>query len=429
MYLFIKELSPNLFFITFLVLLYQFWTRNKEYSNKTKGVFVFAFSTLGVLLCMTFSIHVNNNFIFDLRYIPLIIGGLYGGPFIAVGLSLVSIAYRFYLGTGAGFYATIVVLLPVVVLMVLTYKRFQIMNTMERITFSVILSLIAAVAAVSISEIMNPINLLNTEAWLGYIIAYMVGGWVTSKIVEDTIHHELVQKQLIRNEKLEAVSHLASSISHEVRNPLTTSRGFMQLLREEDVPERYINYIDISIAEMDRAEAIIRDYLTFAKPLPEKIETFQVKVELQRALDVIQPLANMNNVIIRSHLCNGMIKGEKSRFQQCFVNLFKNAIEAMPNGGELTVHTDVEGSTMTIFIADTGIGMTEEQVSRLGEPYFSTKGMKGTGLGMMVVYRIIESMNGVIEVESKVGKGTCFMLQLPVRESNVQTNNIKKDVS
>lgn len=424
MYWFVKELTPNLFFIIFLVLLYQFWFRNRDCTNQVKGWGIFIISSIAILLCMSFSIKVNPFFIFDLRYVPLIIGGLYGGPLITIGLALVTIAYRFYLGGGVGFQATILVVLTIMFIVLLIRKWFHALNSMERTSFSVILTLLTAIGAATISEIMNTRLLLNTEAWSGYIVAYMIGSWLTVKIVEDVLRHELVEKQLIRNEKLEAVSHLASSISHEVRNPLTTSRGFMQLLREEDVPERLKNYIDIAIDEMDRAEAIIRDYLTFAKPSPEKIEIFQVKDELKRALDVIRPLANMNNVMIHSQFCDGEIKGEQSKFQQCFINLFKNAIEAMPNGGELSVVTEVEESYMTILIRDSGIGMTDEQLSRLGEPYFSTKELKGTGLGMMVVYRIIESMNGMIEVESKVGKGTCFILRIPLKTNTTRSSEM-----
>lgn len=366
---------------------------------------------------------------FDLRYIPLIFGGLYGGPLITVGLSLVIITFRLYLGSGVGFIATVFVVCIIMVVILFIRKWFHSLKSIERTSFSVILTLLTAIAAATVSEIMNSRILLDTQAWSGYIVAYMIGAWLTSKIVEDVLRHDLVEKQLIRNEKLEAVSHLASSISHEVRNPLTTSRGFMQLLREEDVPDRLKNYIDIAIEEMDRAEEIIRDYLTFAKPSPEKVENFQVKEELKRALDVVRPLANMNNVIIHSNFCDGEINGEVSRFQQCFINLYKNAIEAMPNGGDLSVFTEVKNYNMTIIIADSGIGMTEAQLSRLGEPYFSTKGMKGTGLGMMVVYRIIESMNGMIEVESKIGRGTCFIIRFPLMLKPNKVNSMDSDKS
>src|SRR5690606_15181647 len=114
---------------------------------------------------------------------------------------------------------------------------------------------------------------------------------------------------------------------------------------------------------------------------------------------------------------------------QCFVNLMKNAIEAMPNGGILSVYsTVVNGKSVVIRIKDTGIGMDDKQLSRLGEPYFSTKDIKGTGLGMMVVYRIIESMNGFIEVESEVGKGTCFTITLPLKKEFREKKKLKKEV-
>jgi len=180
---------------------------------------------------------------------------------------------------------------------------------------------------------------------------------------------------------------------------------------------------------IDRAAGIIQDYLTFAKPSMEKVEILQIKDELKRALDVMQPLANMNNVKVQSVLMEGLIKAERSRLQQCFVNLMKNAIEAMPNGGVLSVYsTVIDEKIVVIRIRDTGIGMDTNQLSRLGEPYFSTKDIKGTGLGMMVVYRIIESMNGFIEVESEVGKGTCFTITLPLKKEAKEKVSLQRKV-
>ena len=173
----------------------------------------------------------------------------------------------------------------------------------------------------------------------------------------------------------------------------------------------------MAIEEIYRAEAIITDYLTFAKPSPEQVEKLNVKAEIERVIDVLRPFANMNSVEIRSSLIPFHVFGERDKFQQCLLNIMKNSIEAMPNGGTLDVYVSIGQDEVLIRITDTGIGMTKEQIERLGEPYFTTKGMKGTGLGMMVVYRIIESMGGSIEIISEVNKGTEISLSLPLAKA------------
>lgn len=417
MFEFIKDIATNLFFILFLVFLYQYWSEKRDWSRPIKQIAVFLFGALGIILCMKFTIPANNGLVFDLRYIPFIIGGLYGGPLVTIGLYLILFILRLSIGGMVGILITAIITTLITVFILSIHKLFTTWTSIEKISFATTLGTYSVLIIAVMTVLISPESGMDQNNWIAYIVAYLVGTWISTKIVEDIRQHELLQRKLIRNEKLEAVSHLASSISHEVRNPLTTSRGFMQLLGEQDVPEHCKEYIKISIEEIDRAAGIIQDYLTFAKPSPEKVEILQSKDELKWAIDVLQPLANMNNVKIQSLLMEGSIKGERSRLQQCLVNLMKNAIEAMPNGGLLSVNsTVVSDKIVVIRIRDTGIGMDEKQLSRLGEPYFSTKEIKGTGLGMMVVYRIIESMNGFIEVESEIGKGTCFTITLPLKK-------------
>ncbi len=429
MFEFIRDIATNLFFIMFLVFLYQYWSEKRDWSRQIKQIAVFLFGALSIILCMKFTIPTNTGFVFDLRYIPFIIGGLYGGPLVTIGLYLIMFIIRLSIGGMVGIIITTTISTLIAIVMLSIHKLFTTWGSNKKISFATTLGTYSALIVAVMTVLISPGAGLDQRDWITYIAGYLVGTWISTKVVEDIRQHELLQRKLIRNEKLEAVSHLASSISHEVRNPLTTSRGFMQLLSEQDVPDHCKEYIKISIEEIDRAAGIIQDYLTFAKPSPEKVEILQIKDELKRALDVMQPLANMNNVKVQSVLMEGLIKAERSRLQQCFVNLMKNAIEAMPNGGVLSVYSTVIDEKMVVIrIRDTGIGMDANQLSRLGEPYFSTKDIKGTGLGMMVVYRIIESMNGFIEVESEVGKGTCFTIALPLKKEAKEKISLKREV-
>ncbi|RSK26660.1 two-component sensor histidine kinase [Bacillus sp. HMF5848] len=414
LYTFIMDLAANLFFILFCVLLFQFWVEKKDLSVQDRKNSILILTCVAIVLCMSFPIKISNNFIFDLRHVPIVIGGLYGGPYVLAGIMPTAIIYRYLLG-GDGFYASLLIYAIEIIVLLLSYHKYQHKTPTNRMTFAVIFTFVIATTVAFIVEYSSNQPLLGINYWLIYIFGNTLGMLITVKMIEAVLSHMQMRHQLIRNEKLEAVSQLASSISHEVRNPLTTSRGFMQLLLDSDLAEDQKNYIKISIDEMDRAEHIIRDYLTFAKPTVSKLEQVSIDIELKKALDIIKPLANMNNVTTIEKLEPAIIIGEKALFQQCFINLFKNGIEAMEKGGTLTVNSTITiNGTIRITITDTGIGMTQLQLQRLGEPYYTTKGMKGTGLGMMVVYRIIHSLNGTIDVKSAPGSGTTFTIELPI---------------
>jgi two-component system sporulation sensor kinase B len=164
---------------------------------------------------------------------------------------------------------------------------------------------------------------------------------------------------------------------------------------------------------MDRAESIIRDYLTYAKPSPENVEILDTKKVIEEVVHMMEPFANMHGVNMITDVKETILSGNKGLFQQALVNIIKNGIEAMPKGGKLEIEDMSDISSSKIVIKDEGVGMTEVQKVRLGEPYFTTKEIKGTGLGMMVVYRIIETMGGKIKIDSELGKGTSVTLVFP----------------
>ncbi|HWO77725.1 MAG TPA: ATP-binding protein [Bacillus sp. (in: firmicutes)] len=251
-------------------------------------------------------------------------------------------------------------------------------------------------------------------------------------IFQDFTEKKRTEELARKSEKLEIVSHLAASISHEVRNPLTVAKGFMQMFYEDLTEDSKKQLWGIAIQELDRAAEIINDYLMFAKPAIENKEIINIRHELQHAVNIVTPLANMNTVQIHLPLRNdedSFILGDRQKLQQCLINVLKNGIEAMPNGGELQILLHQHHSDLQIDIHDSGKGMTQEQINRLGEPYFTTK-EKGTGLGMMVSFSIVKGMNGSINVTSEPQKGTCFSIKLPlhqkVGEPNVNATSKEK---
>jgi len=190
------------------------------------------------------------------------------------------------------------------------------------------------------------------------------------------------------------------------------------MLKDPTIPEEKRQfYLDTAIDELDRAEVILKDYLSFSKPQHHRVSILNVKSEIEKSLELLSPYANHNSVKVIKNLAEGLyINGDAAKFQQCLLNILKNGIEAMPNGGSLTVHAKQSATSQNIRIdiEDTGIGMSTSQMAKLGEPYFSTKKEKGTGLGMMVAFKILKEMNGYVDSSSEVNKGTRFTLRFPL---------------
>jgi two-component system sporulation sensor kinase B len=226
----------------------------------------------------------------------------------------------------------------------------------------------------------------------------------------------ILREKIILSEKVQAISTMAASISHEVRNPLTSIRGFLQLMNYSDLEEeKRKEFIQISISELNRAEKIINEYLSYSKPSVKKVAPLDVNLQINQLISILEPLSNMNSVVIEKNLYStAEILGDQSEFQQSFLNIMKNCIEAMPQGGILLINTLDKNDSVQIVIADTGVGMTNEQIQKLGEPYFTTKGSKGTGLGMMVAFNIIKAMYGKIKIKSMIGKGSTFLINFPI---------------
>ncbi|AZN40185.1 sensor histidine kinase [Paenibacillus albus] len=251
------------------------------------------------------------------------------------------------------------------------------------------------------------------EVKLSELAVILAGTYLSTALVFFTYfqvrNHERMQEELYNAEKYQMIGQLAASISHEIRNPLTTTRGFLQMMGKPNInTEALERYRAHAIEGIEHANAIITDYLNYAKPSIEDARPIDVKAEINALIPWISPLSVMSTIeikIIHEQEASCYIMGEPKKFQQCLLNLIKNAIEAMPGGGVLTITTRVDQANVYIQIADTGIGMNKLQLKRIGMPFFTTK-EKGTGLGLMVVVSLVKVMGGQIVFNSKTGKGT-----------------------
>lgn len=236
--------------------------------------------------------------------------------------------------------------------------------------------------------------------------------------MEQILQRTKIQRELQRAEKMNAIGQLAASVAHEIRNPMTVVKGFLQIfLAKEQMSEEERMYIRLMIEEMHRAETIINDYLSLAKPDIEQMELVDAGEFASRVMDLMNSYAMMSkNISIEINVNQRVyIRSNPSELRQVLINILKNGIEAMKEGGNLTLSVYKENGYGVFEISDTGIGMSETELERLGTPFYSLK-EKGTGIGMMVCYQIIERMKGKIDVSSEVGNGTTFKIYIPLAE-------------
>jgi signal transduction histidine kinase len=229
------------------------------------------------------------------------------------------------------------------------------------------------------------------------------------------------ERRLIQAEKLAAVGEMAAGIAHELNNPLTTVTGFTELVLDDlPVDSESRPDLELVLREARRARDVVRRLLDFSR----RSESERTRVDLNELMGDVLSLTNhlMHTSGIQVDVSLGKslpwVSVDRNQMKQVFLNLFHNAIQAMPTGGQLFIRTaprQRDGRKwVTASIKDTGAGITLEHRERIFEPFFTTKSAQGgTGLGLSITYGIVADHAGEIEVESEVGQGTCFTVWLP----------------
>lgn len=223
---------------------------------------------------------------------------------------------------------------------------------------------------------------------------------------------EHTERLLLKSEKLALLGQMAAGIAHEIRNPLTSIKGFIQLFKSNQLEETYYNIV---LSELDRINSIVGEFLVLAKPSASIFVEKDIKELIKDVITLMSTQSIINNIQIFSEFDPDLPKicCEEAQLKQVFLNLFKNAIEAMPNGGKIELKVKlIEAGTISVQLIDQGIGISPERLPTLGEPFYTTK-EKGTGLGLMTCYKIIESHKGGMTIQSEVNKGTTIQLTLP----------------
>ncbi|MFJ7184911.1 PAS domain-containing sensor histidine kinase [Lysinibacillus xylanilyticus] len=238
-------------------------------------------------------------------------------------------------------------------------------------------------------------------------------------VINDETEKKQLQHKIEHQQALNVVGQMAASIAHEIRNPLTSLKGFTELLKlnADEESRMYLSVID---SELQRMEQILSELLVLSKPTSMKVELLELDHIVKQVIEFMLPDALMKNIMIQyiSPSTQVYIGGNENRLKQVFMNLIKNAMESMNNGGTITVEMNViDCAIVELLIKDEGVGMDSATLQNLFQPFYTTKST-GTGLGLAFVKKVIEEHEGVIGVNSELQKGTCFHLQFPVYTFN-----------
>lgn len=236
-------------------------------------------------------------------------------------------------------------------------------------------------------------------------------------VFSDLSHVKRLEEQVQRSRRLSAMGEMAASLAHEIRNPLGSLELFASLLRREvEGDQDKCGLADNVLMVVKNLTNITSNLLFFARPCTPVLQPVEIDTILEETLLFCQHLISQSSVELEKHFgaTNYSVDVDRELLKQVFLNILLNALQAMEHGGRLTIVTARHRESVEIEISDTGPGIDQECLEKIFDPFFTTK-ERGTGLGLAIVHNIIRAHNGAIEVRSKKGKGTTFVMSLPVK--------------
>ncbi|WP_144555654.1 ATP-binding protein [Bacillus sp. X1(2014)] len=369
--------------------------------------------SFGALFCMVYPIETLGATHFDLRMCAILILTLYGG-WLPGSIVLISVCIVRYI-IGGKFFITGILVSIAAFVSALVFRR-TFLKSHSKLAAGALA--VVCYFIVYITILYLSINFLKLPFYFIYFIALFFTSISLIFVIEKLVKINKQFEEMVYLDKLTMVGQLAASIAHEIRNPLATIRGFIQFLSTDTTDKKFREFSSLIMEELDRTNNIITNYLKVAKPEPFQISRISINDVIRDCVQLMGPLAAYSNVII--DFVNKepfYVSGDEAHLKQAIMNVIKNGIESISNRGTIKIelHADYFKNTVEIKIKDNGKGMTPDQLKQIGLPFYTTK-TKGTGLGSMVTNKIIRELNGAIEYESEVNKGTVVRIVLPLRK-------------
>lgn len=235
-------------------------------------------------------------------------------------------------------------------------------------------------------------------------------------IVRDLTEKKALQEQIIKAERLAAFGQVVAEITHEIKNPLMMIGGFAKQLLRQHSEENTVSKLNIIADEVLRLEELLNELKQYYQPGSLKKEKIEINDLFEEVLSLVKHECKEKKIIAEliKNEDSLIVKGDRDKLKQVFLNLIKNAIESMKDGGRLKVQSKLNGNNIEVHIKDEGCGISEEEIEKVFSPFFTTK-RHGTGLGLSISKSIVEAHQGSsFTVESRKGKGTTFIITMPV---------------
>ncbi|WP_272865280.1 histidine kinase dimerization/phospho-acceptor domain-containing protein, partial [Mycobacteroides abscessus] len=287
----IKDFLLQLMLIAVPMFTYHIFFAEKFKRHKNERWLKTAVWALSTMLCMSFPAIIGPGQSFDLRLIPLLLGTLYCGIGTGAFLLFLVVLYRSSFGIDMGFYHSMLNLLFTTPLLWFYVKSFQRAKKEKRVNIAVLLSCYYSLVVVTWYFILRQPSLENLKAVVIFLMISVIATWFFTVLHESLSEIQQLREEVQKAEKLRVLSDLTSSFAHEIRNPMQVNRGFLQLMEKESIPHHVEGYIDLCIKEMDRANEIITDYLSFAKPQIENMKPIEVSKQLNQVKNILSPYA------------------------------------------------------------------------------------------------------------------------------------------